>query len=73
MTIRPIAIVTGASQTRDIGAAICRQLVLTGHDLVFTYFKAEADWSTNFTIELENQGARVLAIELDLSQTDAAD
>lgn len=70
---RPIAIVTGASQTRDIGAAICRQLASSGHDLVFTYFKATADWAASFTTELENQGARVLAIELDLGQADAAD
>ncbi|MCQ4090104.1 SDR family oxidoreductase [Exiguobacterium sp. LL15] len=73
MTKRPIAIVTGASQTRDIGAAICRQLASSGHDLVFTYFKATADWAASFTTELENQGARVLAIELDLGQADAAD
>ena len=73
MTTRPIAIVTGASQTRDIGAAICRQLAVTGHDLVFTYFKATADWAASFTTELQDQGARVLAIELDLSQADAAD
>ncbi|WP_294745890.1 SDR family oxidoreductase [uncultured Exiguobacterium sp.] len=73
MTIRPIAIVTGASQTRDIGAAICRQLASSGHDLVFTYFKATADWVASFTTELENQGVRVLAIELDLSHPDAAD
>jgi len=73
MTKRSIAIVTGASQTRDIGAAICRQLVSSGHDLVFTYFKATADWADSFTTELENQGARVLAIEIDLSQSDAAD
>ncbi|QZY85513.1 SDR family oxidoreductase [Exiguobacterium acetylicum] len=73
MTKRPIAIVTGASQTRDIGAAICRQLASSGHDLVFTYFKATADWAASFTTELENQGARVLAIELDLGQANAAD
>ncbi len=73
MTKRSIAIVTGASQTRDIGAAICRQLVSSGHDLVFTYFKATADWADSFTTELENQGARVLATEIDLSQSDAAD
>ncbi|WP_426273495.1 SDR family oxidoreductase [Exiguobacterium sp. R-17] len=73
MTKRSIAIVTGASQTRDIGAAICRQLVSSGHDLVFTYFKATADWAASFTTELESHGARVLAIELDLSQSDAAD
>jgi len=73
MTKRPIAIVTGASQTRDIGAAICRQLVSSGHDLVFTYFKATADWAASFTTDLESQGARVLAIELDLGQADVAD
>ncbi len=41
MTKRSIAIVTGASQTRDIGAAICRQLVSSGHDLVLLILKQQ--------------------------------
>lgn len=39
-TQRPIAIVTGASRSRGIGAAVCRALAEAKVDIFFTYWQA---------------------------------
>lgn len=69
---RKVAIVTGASQKRDIGAAICRQLASKGIDIFFTYWKAEPGWSELFQKELVALGVRASSLEIDLSNKDAA-
>jgi 3-oxoacyl-[acyl-carrier protein] reductase len=44
---RPVAIVTGASRQRGIGAAICMELARTGMDILFTHwtpYDATMEW-----------------------------
>ena len=66
-----IAIVTGASDARDIGTAIGRKLASKGNDLFFTYWKAEARWIQQFQQEINNLGVRCVGIEIDVSMSDA--
>ena len=37
---RPVAIVTGASRRNALGAAICRALAGSGHDIYFTHWSS---------------------------------
>lgn len=80
MNSRKIAIVTGASRLKGIGAAICLQLADAGTDIFFTYYRpydAEQPWgSKNEEAEmLESQiaalGVRTASMELDLSNTES--
>ncbi|WP_226659112.1 SDR family oxidoreductase [Pseudalkalibacillus hwajinpoensis] len=76
-----IAIVTGASRPRGIGAAICRELAREGFQLFFTHFSsydfktgyedAEKNWAERFENELREHGVNVESMELDLSKKDA--
>lgn len=66
-----IAIVTGASNSRDIGTAICRKLATKGVDIFFTYWKAENDWIQQFQKEMNNLGVRCAGLEIDLSASEA--
>lgn len=79
-TLRPVALVTGASRRVGIGAAICRELARTGHDIAFTHWRMydraegageDPDGPDALSAELRGIGARVAAIEADLSQPDA--
>jgi 3-oxoacyl-[acyl-carrier protein] reductase len=80
---RRIAVVTGASRPRGIGAALCRELAREGYNLFFTHFSpydyktgyddAEANWAKAFEKELKNHGVSVDSMELDLSKSDAPD
>ncbi|MFD2673395.1 SDR family oxidoreductase [Marinicrinis sediminis] len=67
-----IALVTGASSEQDMGTAICKRLAEQGYDIVFTYWHAEADWSTNFEKQLLASGVSGKGIEIDLSHPNAA-
>ena len=67
-----VALVTGASDRRDIGTAICRQLAGKGFDLFFTHWKAEPDWIEEFHHELKRAGINSGSAEIDLSEADAA-
>ena len=73
-----IAIVTGASRRKGIGAAICRVLAARGADIAFTHWVAADAWDadpdgpTALTTELTAAGVRVAAISVDLSTPDAA-
>ncbi len=75
-----IAIVTGASRSKGIGAAVCRELAKTGHSIFFTYWRAydeEMPWGSNakepnlLKEELESFGVQVGMMELDLTRGEA--
>ena len=81
-THRNIAIVTGASRSRGIGAAICRKLAAQGVDVFFThlcyydkatgYEDANGSWPEQFAQELREYGVRVEHMELDYFDANAA-
>jgi 3-oxoacyl-[acyl-carrier protein] reductase len=75
-----VALVTGASRLKGIGAAICKELASLGSDIFFTYWKrydASMPWSVEddepmiLKKELENLGVRCQCAELDLSDINA--
>lgn len=75
-----IAVVTGASRRRGIGAAICRALASHGADVFFTHWQAydraegnglDADGPAALALELLALGVRARGQEVDLSQPDA--
>ncbi len=75
-----IALVTGVSRDKGIGAAICRILARDGMDIFFTHWGAydeedgcgkEEDFPSAFARELEALGVRAAHMEADLSKQDA--
>ncbi|WP_377890704.1 SDR family oxidoreductase [Alkalihalobacillus sp. R86527] len=72
-----IAIVTGASRPKGIGAAICRELALKGNHVFFThltpydhatgYEDADHKWAERFASELREKGVNVGHMNLDLT------
>jgi len=75
-----IAIVTGASRRRGIGAAVCRALAANGANIFFTHWRsfdstlpegADEDGPTRLQNELQEQGVRCESLEIDLSKIDA--
>lgn len=77
---RPVALVTGASRDRGIGAAACRALARAGMDVFFTYWSAhdeslyaEESVAQDETLaSVRALGARCESAEMDLGQPDAA-
>ena len=73
-----VAIVTGASRRRGIGAAICRVLAARGSDVAFTHWVVADAWDVDpdgpaaLEAELTAIGVRVAAVEVDLSAPEAA-
>ncbi|MCA1058877.1 SDR family oxidoreductase [Rossellomorea aquimaris] len=76
-----IAIVTGASRSKGIGAAICRSLASAGADIFFTHWTsfdeasgtgADKDFPQKLCVELQNTGVRAFGKELDLSEEAAS-
>lgn len=75
-----IAIVTGASRRKGIGAAICRTLAANGADIFFTHWSAfdrtlpwgaDEDGPARLQSELQGMGVRCESLEIDLSKVDA--
>jgi 3-oxoacyl-[acyl-carrier protein] reductase len=74
-----IAIVTGASRRKGIGAAICRELAFHGADIFFTHWRAfdrtqqyeDEDGPTTLRDELRGMGVRCESLEIDLGNVDA--
>jgi 3-oxoacyl-[acyl-carrier protein] reductase len=80
MKKRKIAIVTGASRLKGIGAAICLELARADTDIFFTYYRpydAEQPWGSKrdeaelLESSILNKGVRCASMELDLTQTDS--
>jgi len=75
-----IAVVTGVSRRKGIGAAVCLALAEEGADVFFTYcssyerrvtgFELEEHWADRFAGELRELGARAGHAELDLTQAE---
>lgn len=51
-----IAIITGASNPRDIGTAICRKLAVEGVHIFFTHWQADQNWIDKFKEEISSEG-----------------
>lgn len=77
-----IAIVTGVSRLKGIGAAICEALADAGHDIFFTYWTAydkEMSWGIRASepeeirAKLAAKGVRVASMELNLTKVEAVD
>jgi 3-oxoacyl-[acyl-carrier protein] reductase len=77
-----IAIVTGASRLKGIGAAICKELAEDGYHIFFTYWtqydknmpwSMETDEPLILKEELLRIGVKASCMELDLSQADASE
>ncbi|WP_249872869.1 SDR family oxidoreductase [Oceanobacillus saliphilus] len=66
-----IAIITGVSNQRGIGAAVCRKLASQGIDIFFTYWNSDSEWPDIFQSEVLEMGVRCEGIEIDLSKIDS--
>jgi 3-oxoacyl-[acyl-carrier protein] reductase len=64
-----VAFVTGGS--RGIGAAIARRLAADGMDVAITYVRA-ADRAATVVKEIEDHGARGLAMPVDVADAGVA-
>ena len=82
MSHRPVALVTGASRSVGIGAAIALALAQSGWDVAITFWRpydSSMPWGSDpeevqsLCASLESRGARATAIEADLSQTGSAE
>ena len=82
MSHRPVALVTGASRSVGIGAAIALALAQSGWDVAITFWRpydSSMPWGSDpeevqsLCASLEGRGARATAIEADLSQTGSAE
>lgn len=80
--VEKIAVITGASRLKGIGAAICRELADAGHHIFFTYWMdydraMPWDMESNEPLllknELEAKGVKTASLELDLSRSDSAE
>lgn len=66
-----IAVITGVSHERGIGAAIARAFAKEGADVFFTHWQAGSDWESRFREEIAGYGVRCAGMEIDLSDARA--
>jgi 3-oxoacyl-[acyl-carrier protein] reductase len=66
-----VAVVTGVSHQKGIGAAICKELATNGSDIFFTYWESEEGWRDYFLKEITSLGVRCYGIEVELSRKDS--
>jgi 3-oxoacyl-[acyl-carrier protein] reductase len=66
-----IAVVTGVSHRKGIGAAICREFAKKGVDIFFTHWKSDEEWVLDFTNEIRSTGVRCESVDCDLSDVEA--
>lgn len=75
-----VAVVTGASRRRGIGAAICRALARHGADILFTHWQpfdrtqphgADESGPATLAQELQAMGRRAIGMEIDLADPTA--
>jgi 3-oxoacyl-[acyl-carrier protein] reductase len=64
-----VAVVTGVSHGKGIGAAICKKLAIEGADIFFTHLNADRDWITNFQASIEEHKVKCANVEIDLSES----
>ncbi|MFC4323094.1 SDR family oxidoreductase [Litchfieldia salsa] len=67
-----IALITGASSQRDIGAAICRNLASRGIHIFFTHWNSDPFWIEEFQKEIMDMGVLCENLKIDLSNANAA-
>lgn len=66
-----IAVITGVSNSKGIGAAVCRKLASQGVDLFFTHWESNFGFPNNFKSEITDMGVQCEFIEVDLSESSA--
>ncbi|MGH2387155.1 MAG: SDR family oxidoreductase, partial [Chloroflexota bacterium] len=75
----PVAVVTGASRTKGIGAAICRALAAQGNAILFTHWRRydqeqnllDDEGPARLLTTLRRMGAQARDLEINLADPDA--
>ncbi|APC49474.1 SDR family oxidoreductase [Virgibacillus halodenitrificans] len=66
-----VAVITGVSHSKGIGAAVCLEFAKAGYDVFFTCWDAEEKWLKIFKKEIQDYGVVCNYIEADFRQQDS--
>ncbi|WP_419877204.1 SDR family oxidoreductase [Brevibacillus centrosporus] len=66
-----VAVITGVSHKKGIGAAIARAFAKEGADVFFAHWQAEKEWPDSFRAEIEGYGVRCGGMSIDLADPEA--